>query len=72
MPKARREHPGQRDEAWIKREVVPKLDTFTLSEIAAATSLSPSARSRVRAGAKVPHPRHWQALLKLLGGGEHG
>src|SRR5580700_1296689 len=67
-----REHPGQRDEAWFKREITPKLDTFSLKEIGKATSLSLAACSRIRAGARVPHPRHWQALLKLLGGGEHG
>jgi hypothetical protein len=27
----------QRDEAWFKREIVPKLDAFSLGEIAAAT-----------------------------------
>jgi CRISPR-associated endonuclease Cas1 len=62
-----REHPGQRDEAWFKREIVPKLDAFTLAEIAAATSLSLAACSRIRAGARVPHTRHWQALLALVG-----
>jgi tetratricopeptide (TPR) repeat protein len=60
-----REHPGQRDEAWFKREIVPKLDAFTLAEIAAATGLSLAACSRIRAGAKVPHPRHWEVLRKL-------
>jgi hypothetical protein len=60
-----REHPSQRDEAWFKREVAPKLDAFTLAEIAAATGLSLAACSRIRAGAKVPHPRHWEALLAL-------
>jgi hypothetical protein len=63
-----REHPGQRDQAWFKREIAPKLDAFTLAEIAAATGLSLAACSRIRAGAKVPHPRHWRALKRLLGG----
>lgn len=62
-----REHPGQRDEAWFKREIAPKLDAFTLAEIAAATSLSLAACSRIRAGARVPHPRHWDALVRLIG-----
>ena len=62
-----REHPGQRDEAWFKREIAPKLDGFSLNEIAAATGLSLAACSRIRAGAKVPHPRHWEALRKLAG-----
>ncbi len=59
------EHPGQRDEAWFKREIVPKLDAFSLKEIAEATGLSLAACSRIRAGAKVPHPRHWEPLRKL-------
>ena len=60
-----REHPGQRDEAWFKREIAPRLDGFTLSEIASVTGLSLAACSRIRAGAKVPHPRHWEALAAL-------
>jgi hypothetical protein len=60
-----REHLGQRDEAWFKHEIMPKLDAFTLKEIAAATGLSLAACSRVRAEARVPHPRHWEALQKL-------
>jgi hypothetical protein len=61
-----RAHRGQRDEAWFKREVVPKLDTFSLKEIGKATGLSLAACSRIRAGARVPHPRHWEALLVLV------
>jgi hypothetical protein len=48
-----REHPGQRDEAWFQREIAPKLDAFSLKEIAKATSLSLAACSRIRAGVKV-------------------
>jgi hypothetical protein len=57
---------GQRDEAWFKREIAPKLDAFTLAQIAAATGFSLAACSRIRAGARVPHPRHWEALRKLI------
>ena len=60
-----REHPGQRDEAWFKREIAPKLDAFSLKEIAEATGLSLAACSRIRSGAKVPHPRHWDSLRAL-------
>ncbi len=60
-----REHPGQRDEAWFKCEIAPKLDAFSLKQIAKATGLSLAACSRIRAGAKVPHPRHWEALREL-------
>ena len=61
------EHADQRDEAWFKREIAPKLDPFSLKEIAKATGLSLAACSRIRAGANVPHPRHWEALRDLVG-----
>jgi hypothetical protein len=61
-----REHPGQRDEAWFKREIAPKLDAFSLAEIATATGLSLGSCSRIRAGTRVPRPRHWEALAALI------
>ena len=61
-----REHPSQRDEAWFKREIAPKLDGYSLSQIAKATGLSLAACSRIRAGTRVPHPRHWDALIALI------
>ena len=64
-----REHPGQRDEAWYKREIAPKLDAFSLKEIGRATGLSLAACSRIRAGSQTPHPRHWDGLLALVEGG---
>jgi hypothetical protein len=47
-----------------------KLDGFSLKEIGKAAALSLAACSRIRAGAKVPHPRHWEALQKLSASGE--
>ncbi len=49
----------------MNREIVPKLDAFSLREIAAVTGLSLTACSRIRGGAQVPHPRHWDALQRL-------
>ena len=66
------QHPGQRDEAWFKREIAPKLDAFALKEIGEATGLSLAACSRIRAGARVPHPRHWDGLLALVETGNSG
>ncbi len=60
-----REHPGRRDEAWFKREIAPKLDAFSLKEIGKATGLSLAACSRIRSGTRVPHPRHWKALVAM-------
>jgi len=53
---------------WYLREVMAKLDAYSLTEIAQATGLSLAACSRHRAGARVPHPRHWGALLELVEG----
>jgi CRISPR-associated endonuclease Cas1 len=61
----KREHGKGRDKTWFLREVVPKLDGIPLSEIARATGLSLAACSRFRAGVRVPHPRHWDALIAL-------
>lgn len=55
--------PPDRDVAWFQREVVPKLDAFSLNEIAKATGLSLATCSRIRAGTRVPHPRHWEAFV---------
>jgi hypothetical protein len=54
------------DRDWFLREVTPKLDIFSLGEIANATGLSLTACSRFRAGTRVPHPRHWRAFLALV------
>ena len=54
------------DRAWFLREVTPKLDDVPLSAIARVTGLSLAACSRYRAGARVPHPQHWEALLALV------
>jgi hypothetical protein len=54
-----------RDEAWLRSELLPSLDAFSLRELADATHLSLTACSRVRAGLKVPHRRHWEALVRL-------
>lgn len=62
----KRSHHGKYDRAWFLREIMPKLDAFSLSEIAEATGLSLAACSRFRAGARVPHPRHWETLLSLV------
>jgi len=55
-----------RDRAWFQREIVPKLDAFTLAQIAKVTGLSLAACSRIRAGSRIPHPRHWAAFASLI------
>lgn len=67
----KRENPegAARDRAWFLREVLPKLDDVPLSAIARVTGLSLAGCSRYRAGARVPHPRHWEGLLALVEAG---
>ncbi len=57
---------AERDRAWFLREITPKLDAFSLAEIASGTGLSLAACSRFRAGSRVPHPRHWSAFVILV------
>jgi hypothetical protein len=66
----RRDHGSQvRDNVWFRREVLPRLDGFSLKEMAEVTGLSLAACSRIRSGARVPHPRHWDAFVSLTGAG---
>jgi CRISPR-associated endonuclease Cas1 len=59
------EHP--RDEEWFRSEVLPGLASVTLTRIAQATGMSTSAASKVRAGRRIPHPRHWEKLAEIAG-----
>ena len=49
----------QHDPEWFKSEILPGLAAVTLSRIAEATGMSVSAASKIRAGRRIPHPRHW-------------
>jgi CRISPR-associated endonuclease Cas1 len=53
------------DREWFVTTVVPVLRAVTLTTIARATGMSTSAAAKVRAGRRVPHPRHWEALAAL-------
>ena len=62
-----RSHPKvDQDQERFTSEVLPKLATVTLTTIAEAIGVSTSTASKVRAGRRVPHPRHWAALEQLV------
>jgi CRISPR-associated endonuclease Cas1 len=62
------EHAGEHHDAERFAElVVPRLANVTLPAIAKATGMSTSAAAKVRAGRRVPHPRHWPVLAELAG-----
>ncbi|MHB8148175.1 MAG: hypothetical protein ACYDA5_06625 [Vulcanimicrobiaceae bacterium] len=63
---AREQGDEKRDRTWFLREITPKLDAFSLGEIAQAVGLSLATCSRFRVGARVSHPRHWPAFDALL------
>ena len=63
-------HTGKaHDPAWFTQEVLPGLKVVSLMTIARATGMSTSSASKVRAGRRVPHPRHWDPLAELVGVG---
>jgi len=65
------EHQGEvHDPEWFKCEILPGLSSVTLSRIARETGMSVSTASKIRAGRRMPHPRHWEALEALGREGE--
>jgi predicted transcriptional regulator len=50
-----------------QRDTLSRLGTVKLSEIAAATGLSKSYASQVRAGKFTPHVSTWRAFDELVG-----
>jgi CRISPR-associated endonuclease Cas1 len=58
--------------AWLTEQayrdkVQPRLLGFTVPNISAALGISEPYATDIRAGKRVPHPRHWLALVQLVG-----
>jgi CRISPR-associated endonuclease Cas1 len=56
--------------AWMNNEtymeqIQPKLAGIPYSAIASALGVSLPYAAKIRAGTRLPHPRHWEALAKL-------
>ncbi|MDP9353485.1 MAG: hypothetical protein M3P51_18350, partial [Chloroflexota bacterium] len=56
------------DEVAFARNILPRLCSVPLREMAEATGLSLGYCSFVRSGKKLPHRRHWMVLAKLASG----
>jgi CRISPR-associated protein Cas1 len=54
------------EECYVRR-IQSQLRTIKVREIAQAMNVSKPYAASVRAGRHRPHPRHWQALAKLVG-----
>jgi CRISPR-associated endonuclease Cas1 len=60
-------HPGSIvDRELFAREILPVIQAVPLDELAHATGLTHGYLSQIRRGEKVPHPRHWPALLAAV------
>ena len=58
--------------AWLTRDVYvkqiqPALASVAKSQIRSALGVSEPYSSDIRAGKRIPHPRHWETLAKLAG-----
>lgn len=54
-------------EETFAREIQPRLLTLATSAIASALGVSRVYTADIRAGKRVPHPRHWRALAQQVG-----
>lgn len=57
------------DGETYSQRIQPRLAGIAYSEIAAALGVSLPYAAAVRAGQRVPHPRHWVKLAELIGVG---
>lgn len=57
---------------WLNEEtyrlkVKPRLSCISVPKISAALGISEPYATDIRAGRRVPHPRHWETLARLIG-----
>jgi CRISPR-associated protein Cas1 len=58
-------HPVQPRPEMFAQKILPELQRLSVRAIARATGLSSLYCSQIRRGLRIPHPRHWDALLNL-------
>ena len=59
--------PAWLDEETYARRIQPRLAGVTVPAISSALGISEPYATDIRAGRRRPHPRHWQALARLVG-----
>jgi hypothetical protein len=59
--------PSWLTDAAFTNQILPRLASTSLSEIASAIGVSIPYASDIRRGRRQPHPRHWEVLAKLAG-----
>jgi CRISPR-associated endonuclease Cas1 len=58
--------PASLDEAFYREKIQRRLPRVSISAIVSALAVSEPYASNIRAGRRVPHPRHWLALARLV------
>ena len=61
------ELPKWLDEDFYRGKILPKLLGLTVKKIRVGLDVSHPYAAMIRKGEKIPHPRHWLALVKLVG-----
>jgi hypothetical protein len=61
------ELPKWLDEEFYRREILPRLSSFTVKAIRLAVDVSHPYATLVKRGDRIPHPRHWIRLAELVG-----
>jgi CRISPR-associated endonuclease Cas1 len=61
------ELPSWLDQRTYTQRILPRLSTVNVSAIQLAMRVSKAYAADIRSGKRVPHPRHWQSLSKLVG-----
>ena len=55
------------DKDFYRKEVLPRLSALAVKSIRTATDVSHPYATLIKRGYRIPHPRHWVTLAKLLG-----
>lgn len=58
--------PDWLSEQSYREKIQPRLAGLTVTAIAAAIEVSKPYATDIRAGRRVPHPRHWENLARLV------
>jgi len=59
------------NEKAYREKILPKLATSTVSAISSVLGVSKPYAADIRSGKRVPHPRHWKSLARLVEISQH-
>ena len=62
-------HPEGANRTAYRREILPKLKAVPTVQIQRSLGIARPQCAAIRAGRRIPHPRHWEALRALVTAG---